>query len=374
MFCSSKFGVDIPGGADFKLYIQQRLQGTDLFIQLVTPAYLDSSFCMVELGAAWVLQIDTHPFVVPPVTFPALDAITGGRQARAITDSTALDEMFHRVTSKAERAPSQDVWRKERGTFKRRVKRRLSSVSERRTVSMREHTAVLARADDLERRARYAEGVRVLAEVFERVGEAYHFVQALDPDRFEDGSVLAMLKQAVKATAETFSKVTGVSCRAVVKWLDEPPVSGRLDEWLVWDFLRSDRRVKRAAVRDVVVNNSDFKAIVELGQPYFLGNDLPATFLKGEYENSHWTEDDVRAGNIAYQSAIVAPIGRFPDNPNDPDDDAGDLVGFLCIDSNTVGAFDEDADVPLALALANGLFPVLHLYRVVSYGDDGDDA
>ncbi len=53
IFCSSVKGHDIPLGEDFNDYIKQRIQNPKLVMLLMTPAYVESSFCLMELGAAW---------------------------------------------------------------------------------------------------------------------------------------------------------------------------------------------------------------------------------------------------------------------------------------------------------------------------------
>ena len=53
IFCSSVKGHDIPLGEDFNDYIKQSIQNPKLVILLMTPAYVESLFCLMELGAAW---------------------------------------------------------------------------------------------------------------------------------------------------------------------------------------------------------------------------------------------------------------------------------------------------------------------------------
>ncbi|MGH9277973.1 MAG: toll/interleukin-1 receptor domain-containing protein, partial [Acidimicrobiales bacterium] len=58
-------GTDIPAGQEFTRYLRDRLQGTALFIQLISAHYLQSPFCMCELGAQWALETDSFPLLVP---------------------------------------------------------------------------------------------------------------------------------------------------------------------------------------------------------------------------------------------------------------------------------------------------------------------
>jgi len=53
IFCSNVKGHHIPFGEDFNDYIKQQIQKPRLVILVMTPAYMESSFCLMELGAAW---------------------------------------------------------------------------------------------------------------------------------------------------------------------------------------------------------------------------------------------------------------------------------------------------------------------------------
>ena len=183
-----------------------------------------------------------------------------------------------------------------------------------------------------------------------------------------------MLKEATKEVGRIFGTITALPCRAAIKWLEEPPSSPiELDAWPVRDLVRSHaRRSTGTTGGDFVGNNSHFRTIIEGRQEFFLSNDLPEMFLRGEYANSHWTYDDVRDNRIDYRAAIVAPIGRFLEDRTMAtalgfEAVGQDLVGFLCLDAKERNAFEEERDINLALALAHGLFPVLHLYRQVAF-------
>lgn len=38
-------------------------------VALISPAYMESAFCLTELGVDYVLKADRFPLVVPPNTF-----------------------------------------------------------------------------------------------------------------------------------------------------------------------------------------------------------------------------------------------------------------------------------------------------------------
>ncbi|GAB6989906.1 toll/interleukin-1 receptor domain-containing protein [Paenibacillus pini] len=53
--------------------IRHAMQQSKLVMPIITPNYLQSAFCLCELGAAWVNVTNLIPLVVPPLTYKALD-------------------------------------------------------------------------------------------------------------------------------------------------------------------------------------------------------------------------------------------------------------------------------------------------------------
>jgi len=69
IFCSSLKGHGIPFTEDFNDYMKQQIQAPKLVVLIMTPAYLESAFCLMELGASWANSLKALPVVVPPVAF-----------------------------------------------------------------------------------------------------------------------------------------------------------------------------------------------------------------------------------------------------------------------------------------------------------------
>jgi hypothetical protein len=54
---------DIPAGADLHAALKEGLRRADVFIALVTPAFVGSDWARAELGAAWMLDKRILPVV-----------------------------------------------------------------------------------------------------------------------------------------------------------------------------------------------------------------------------------------------------------------------------------------------------------------------
>jgi len=66
IYCTSTEGT-ITYGEPFSLNIRDTLMGSQNVVLLITQNYFRSPFCMSELGAAWALNSNITPIIVPPV-------------------------------------------------------------------------------------------------------------------------------------------------------------------------------------------------------------------------------------------------------------------------------------------------------------------
>lgn len=73
VFCSSILGV-INQGEDFVQCIEGGLKNSDVFIPLISKNYIESKYCLIELGYAYSKSISCEkkyyilPFCIPPIT------------------------------------------------------------------------------------------------------------------------------------------------------------------------------------------------------------------------------------------------------------------------------------------------------------------
>lgn len=91
IFCSSLPGQSIPGGFDFIKHIKEQFEAAEIVIILFSQNYLDSQFCLAELGACWICNKRHIPLVVPPLKYRDLKATLSVTQAHNITKDDELD-------------------------------------------------------------------------------------------------------------------------------------------------------------------------------------------------------------------------------------------------------------------------------------------
>jgi len=93
VFCTSSPGFDVPAGTGFFQYIQELLQRSALIINFITPAFLRSDFCMLELGAASA-QGKSFPMLAPPLTIKDLQGSPlASLQLATVTSADGLDKL-----------------------------------------------------------------------------------------------------------------------------------------------------------------------------------------------------------------------------------------------------------------------------------------
>jgi hypothetical protein len=92
IFCSSVDGHGIPLGTDFNKYMKKKIKNPKLVILLITETYLESHFCLMELGAAWAVSLNACPIVVGEVSLSTVTNTIGLKQAWQISDHKRLND------------------------------------------------------------------------------------------------------------------------------------------------------------------------------------------------------------------------------------------------------------------------------------------
>lgn len=126
VFCSSRRGTGIPAGSDFVRYIVEQMRDTVIVVQLVSPSFLASSFCMRELGAQWISEKDSFPLLVPPSDLDDVRTVLGVTQVERINDPAALDSLHDRIRAALHLNPDTAQWTRKRDDFLKMIAPSLS--------------------------------------------------------------------------------------------------------------------------------------------------------------------------------------------------------------------------------------------------------
>ena len=146
IFCSSVKGHDVRLAEDFNAYIKKKIQEPKLVILLMTPAYMESSFCLMELGAAWAQGSRSLAVVVPPTDFQSVTKTLGLKQAWKITDKAGLIDLKQLVTEAITglEKRSEHTWDDKRVHWGVDLKKLLPKLQQTTKVDAKEHQEVLA--------------------------------------------------------------------------------------------------------------------------------------------------------------------------------------------------------------------------------------
>ncbi|WP_156092604.1 hypothetical protein [Rhodovibrio salinarum] len=167
-----------------------------------------------------------------------------------------------------------------------------------------------------------------------------------------------------------FSTITSTRCRATIKL-----IFVENHELYVYALARdkisshemSTRDERRLELRhDRLEDNEDFKKLFLpdfADSGFYLNNYLP---YMNSYESSSLTfwqeiEGDNSEWPLPYRSTVVWPIRQ--DQRRSIGEDESLCIGFLAVDSDSTGVFDQRWTVPIGKTLANSLYHVLLLYN-----------
>jgi hypothetical protein len=176
-FCSNLPGTSVKPGQDFVERIRTELFGTVLAIEIVTPSYLESKFCLCELGGLWVTMKQNFPLLVAPCRHEDLTGVLGSVHAPYIEEG--LDDLAEAVAAAVGRKPGLASWSKAKSQFVDRWPELKQRIKDRAQVPREEYDRVLTQAADLEGRLRAAEqAIRAATQL----GEKYNFLLTVLPE------------------------------------------------------------------------------------------------------------------------------------------------------------------------------------------------
>lgn len=97
IFCTSRSNSLIVG-EDFIKHIKDNLNEARIVFFLITPNYIESKFCLMEMGAAWAFKDNIVPLIIPPLYLDTLsDTPLKNIQSVMLTDLDSLiDNLYER--------------------------------------------------------------------------------------------------------------------------------------------------------------------------------------------------------------------------------------------------------------------------------------
>lgn len=174
IFCSSLKGHGIPFTEDFNDYMKEQIQAPKLVVLIMTPAYLESAFCLMELGASWANSLQALPVVVPPVGFDTVSKTLGLKQAWDINDAAGLIDLRKLVRELITVEPRDEhTWEQKRAAWRIGLKKALKDLAKPTKVSAADHLAAT------ENIAAQAAEIEALQDLLEAANEKIEALKAV---------------------------------------------------------------------------------------------------------------------------------------------------------------------------------------------------
>lgn len=195
IFCSSVDGQNIPFGDDFNDYMKKQIQSPKLVILMMTPCYMESWFCLMELGATWAKSLKALPIVVPPVKFSAVSSTLGLKQGWSIDNDAKLIDLRQMIqrTGIAPEPRTEHDWERKRAAWKVDLRKLLKNLAPATNVPASEHKAL---QDEL---AELKQELASLQDVYDEASETIEELKAAkDPV-----AVKAIMSKKTGFNAET---------------------------------------------------------------------------------------------------------------------------------------------------------------------------
>lgn len=103
IFYSSSAGSGIPAGRDFVGHIREEMRDAGFVVAVITPVYLESKFCLAELGAVWYADDKAFFPLCIAVDYDELEATLLGVQVPRLDDRAVLTGLLQRICEYADK-------------------------------------------------------------------------------------------------------------------------------------------------------------------------------------------------------------------------------------------------------------------------------
>lgn len=125
--CTSIESTGIRTGQDIRDYLQKQIIGADYVFFMVSENYVNSSICLNEMGASWVLNKKVKPFLFPNLDYKKIGWLYEISKAGKINDAATLDSLHDELIEEYGliRHNSAD-WTKQKNNFTMSILQKMS--------------------------------------------------------------------------------------------------------------------------------------------------------------------------------------------------------------------------------------------------------
>lgn len=91
--CTSIESTGIRTGQDIRIYLQEHIKACDFVFFMVSKNYMESSICLNEMGASWVLGKKVKPLLFPNVDYKDMGWLYEISKAGKLEETVTLDSL-----------------------------------------------------------------------------------------------------------------------------------------------------------------------------------------------------------------------------------------------------------------------------------------
>jgi phage anti-repressor protein len=118
IFCTSNVGTDIQTGEDIRKHIKENLKYCDYVFLMISKNYNESVVCLNEMGAAWVLDKQVKPLLLPETTIEKdLGWIFHTNIASKIEERATLDKLYDELCKRYSIEKKAENWGRDAESF-----------------------------------------------------------------------------------------------------------------------------------------------------------------------------------------------------------------------------------------------------------------
>lgn len=117
IYQSSRRSLGTAAGKDFRETIGRHIKSSKIVIILLSSNYLNSQYCLGEMGAAWILGTRIFVFLVGDVSYSEIEGFLKPLDMGSITDKLRLTELYKAVRTTLNLNDDPPNWENERDLF-----------------------------------------------------------------------------------------------------------------------------------------------------------------------------------------------------------------------------------------------------------------
>ncbi len=117
IFCTSIDGMNIRTGEDIRKHIKDNLKYCDYAFLMISRNYNKSFVCLNEMGAAWALDKQVRPYLLPNTTLKALSWTLNPAIASVLGEKSTLNMLHDELCEKYALNKNSTTWGDHKNDF-----------------------------------------------------------------------------------------------------------------------------------------------------------------------------------------------------------------------------------------------------------------